>query len=69
MPSVSFEKCDCGIELKIMKMPNGHKQKYACECGRETAIVGTILDLQYSRDAKGGGNWLAADTWRVRDAS
>ncbi len=71
MPSLSFEKCDCGIQLKIMKLFNDHKQRYACECGREIAITGTILDLHYSRGDNTAADsvaWTKAPHWRLRDA-
>jgi hypothetical protein len=75
LASVSFQFCNCGLELKIMKLSNDHKQIYSCECGQDVIILGTILDLHYRRTgaldtrskSSASSDWIKADSWRIRD--
>ena len=44
MPSISFQKCDCGVEFKIAKLFDDSRQTYRCVCGCDTEIIGSVLD-------------------------
>ena len=47
MSAVSYQQCECGIELKIMKMQNECTQTYTCQCRRDIKVSGTILDMHF----------------------
>jgi hypothetical protein len=70
MSSVYFEKCVCGLEFKIMRVLNDHKQAYTCECGHEIPITGTVLDIHYRKADQAGklADWNQAPAWRIRDS-
>jgi hypothetical protein len=68
MSSVSYQQCECGIELKIMKMQNECTQTYTCQCKRDIKVSGTILDMHF-RQAETAGrdqDWEKVETWRIR---
>ena len=68
MSSVSYQQCDCGIELKIMKMQNECTQTYTCTCRRDIKVSGTILDMHF-RSAETEGrdqDWIKVEAWRIR---
>ena len=70
MSSFFFEKCVCGLEFKVVKMLNDYKQTYACECGEEIRITGTVLEIHYRKADQAGklADWIEAPTWRIRDS-
>lgn len=46
MPAVSFQQCQCGMELKILYMVNDTRQFYTCTgCQRTIEVVGTVLKM------------------------
>lgn len=70
MSSFFFEKCVCGLEFKVVKMLNDYKQTYACECGEEIRITGTVLEIHYRKADQAGklADWIEAPAWRIRDS-
>ena len=68
MPSVSFQKCVCGIELRIAKLFDDHRHSYGCVCGRDVEILGTVLELHSSVRSFGGQTeWVKVPMWKIRD--
>jgi len=68
MSSVSYQQCDCGIELKITKMQNECTQTYTCTCRRDIKVSGTILEM-HVRQAETVGrdqDWEKVEAWRIR---
>lgn len=70
MSSSFFDKCVCGLEFEVIRMVNDHKQTYACECGQEIHITGTVLDIHYRKADQAGklADWVQAPAWRIRDS-
>jgi hypothetical protein len=69
MSSLFFEKCVCGLEFKVMRVPNDDNQTYTCECGQEIHITGTVLDIHYRKADPGKlADWVQAPAWRIRDS-
>jgi hypothetical protein len=49
MPTVTFHKCKCGIQFKIVFAMNGRRLAYVCDCKRPVEIPGSLIDLYYTR--------------------
>jgi hypothetical protein len=49
MPAVTFHKCKCGIQFKIVYAMNGRRLAYVCDCKRPVKIPGSLIDLYYTR--------------------
>ena len=45
MDAVSFCKCDCGIELKLLQLLDLKKQSSTCTCGKSFDFLGTIVEI------------------------
>ena len=60
MHSVSFFKCDCGIELKLLQELDLKKQSYVCICGKRFDFLGTISEIYTAPAGTGftrGSEW------------
>jgi hypothetical protein len=53
MLAVSFCRCDCGIEMKLLQKLDDTMQAYTCNCGQEFEFLGTIVDI-YTASANRG---------------
>ena len=53
MISVSFFRCHCGLELKLLQELDLKKQVYTCSCGQKFDFLGTIIEI-YSAPAGTG---------------
>lgn len=69
MAIVALQKCFCGIELKILKALDDRKQMYTCDCQRELEIVGTVLNMQYTKadSASKERDWAKVPAWRLKN--
>jgi len=68
MPSILFQKCSCGMEYKILLIPDGIKQTYKCECEQVHEISGSVL-LMYERHDNPhalGGDWRSVPLARIK---
>jgi hypothetical protein len=68
LPSMSFRKCECGLEFKIVSSANGKRHTLVCDCTREIEIVGSVLTIS---SGKGGQfaserDWIKVSPERVR---
>jgi hypothetical protein len=45
MPAVSFCRCDCGIEMKLLQKLDDTMQVHTCKCGQEFEFLGTIVAI------------------------
>jgi hypothetical protein len=48
MATLSFQKCECGIRLRIVQQTDGQHQVYTCRCGSDITLQGTVLRLDFS---------------------
>jgi len=53
MHAVSFCKCDCGIEIKLLQGLDEIAQAYTCRCGQKFEFLGTLVEL-YTATANTG---------------
>jgi hypothetical protein len=53
MPVVSFCKCDCGIEIKLLQALGEVTEAYTCRCGRQFEFLGTIVELYTATEKTG----------------
>ena len=40
---VSFFKCECGLQLKVVQMDDNLKSNYVCECRKKTLMNGSVV--------------------------
>ena len=45
MRAVSFCKCECGIEIKLLQELDDTTQAYTCGCGQLFEFLGTIVEI------------------------
>ena len=55
MNAVSFRKCTCGLELKLLQELDLKKQVYTCSCGQRFDFLGTVIEI-YTAPAGTGFN-------------
>ena len=53
MHAVSFCRCGCGTELKLLQELDLKKQVYTCACGRKFDFLGTIVEVYAAPAATG----------------
>jgi hypothetical protein len=53
MLAVSFCRCDCGIQMKLLQKLDDTMQAHICQCGQEFEFLGTILAI-YTANPKAG---------------
>jgi len=49
MRAVSFYRCECGVETKLLQDLDDTTQPYTCECGQKFEFLGTILEIYTSK--------------------
>jgi hypothetical protein len=59
--AVSFCKCDCGLELKLLQELDLKKQVYTCACGRKFDFLGTIVEIY---TAPAGAGFTRGAEWK-----
>ena len=42
---VSFCRCDCGIEIKLLQEVDDTTQAYTCKCGQQIEFLGTLVEI------------------------
>jgi hypothetical protein len=60
MRAVSFCRCECGIEMKLLQELDDTTQAYTCRCGREFEFLGTIVEIY---TAKGNARLTTSLDW------
>jgi len=45
MLGVSFCRCDCGIEMKLLQKLDDMMQAHTCRCGHQFEFLGTIVAI------------------------
>jgi hypothetical protein len=53
MLAVSFCRCECGIEMKLLQKLDDTIQAYTCKCGQGFEFLGTIVEI-YTASATPG---------------
>ena len=60
MRAVSFCRCECGIEMKLLQELDDITQAYTCRCGQEFEFLGTIIGIY---TAKGNAGLTTSLDW------
>jgi hypothetical protein len=53
MPSLSFHKCPCGTEYKVMLEHAANAQTYECACGEPVVFYGEVVALWLTTKPEG----------------
>ena len=60
MPALSFCRCDCGIEMKLLQKLDDTMQAHTCRSGQEFEFLGTIVAIYTATPSTGvpeSGDW------------